>query len=284
MKTKKGYFAKVEDCYGKQIHNLTFIKLSHKDKYGNSCILCKCTCGNMINRPFSAINKISTEKSCGCLNHKIYSDAGKSHRKYKINEDKIIENSETAYISGLLGTDGCITRYTIHLGLQKKDISILEKINSYFEHTGKIYKRENFNTISITNEKLCLFFRERNIIERKSKIYKVPEIYKNNRNYWRGCIDGDGSILVKEGRIILSICGTYDIVSNFKIFCNTIVDTNNVICKRKTSENFYIFSITGEKAFQILNYLYDENDALFITRKMENINSVREKYKHLLNK
>lgn len=271
MKNQTGYFKTWKDSIGNKIFNIEFIDFSHRDINKNIHLKCKCICGNIFTRPFSLLNKKTSNNSCGCLSSLIYSNAGKTNRKFYVNNDKLIDNNETSYISGLLGSDGHYnkTKNSIELTLQYQDYKILEEISNYVEYSGKIFKNKdrNITRLVISDPSFCIFFKNRGIIPNKSKIYKVPDIYKNNSNYWRGMIDGDGCIhITKDNRLLLSLCGTYDVVYNFKLFCNSIVETNNKIIEHK-DKDLFSFNISGEKAIKVLTLIYKDKNKLFLERK-----------------
>lgn len=145
MKQQTGYFKKWQESIGNKIHNVEFLSFSHKDNNKNIHLKCKCICGNIFTRSFSLLNRITSNNSCGCLNSLIYSEAGKTNRKFYVNNDKLIDNNETSYISGLLGSDGHYNKAknSIELTLQYQDCKILEEISNYVEYSGKIYENKN---------------------------------------------------------------------------------------------------------------------------------------------
>jgi len=271
MKNQTGYYKTWKDSINNIINNITIESFAFKDNNKNIHLNCKCICGNTFIRAFSALNKKTSNNSCGCLNSSIYSEAGKTNRKFYVNNGKLFDNNETSYIGGLLGSDGHYnkTKNSIELTLQDQDYKILEEISNYVEYSGKISKNKNRNItrLVISDPSFCIFFKNRGIIPNKSKIYKVPDIYKNNSNYWRGMIDGDGCIhITKDNRLLLSLCGTYDVVYNFKLFCNSIVETKNKIIEHK-NKDLFSFNISGEKAIKILTIIYENKNNLFLERK-----------------
>lgn len=65
---------------GKRFGNLTVIKETGRNEYGDVLWLCKCDCGN--NHIVKSVNLIhGYVKSCGCMRNQMISDANKTHGK-----------------------------------------------------------------------------------------------------------------------------------------------------------------------------------------------------------
>lgn len=76
------------------------------------------------------------------------------------------------------------------------------------------------------------------------------------RHYWRGVLDGDGSIYSGSKQVGLSLVGDYEIVLGFQAFVLGHCPKVKVSILRH--ENIYSFSLTNGSAIQMLEVLYRE--------------------------
>ncbi len=110
-----------------------------------------------------------------------------------------IDSEEKAYLLGFIYTDGSIDKKlnTLSIELNKKDHEILKRIANIFELPLSSIKetRKNCIKLNIHSKELCLDLFKLNIKPNKTytkEIPIVPDCLLNH--FFRGCIDGDGSI------------------------------------------------------------------------------------------
>lgn len=120
----------------------------------------------------------------------------------RLNKVKIEWSPKMAYVIGLLATDGCLSNDGRHISFTSKDLEMVETFKKYLDLSNKIGKK----TRSVEKEKkyFCIQFGDKNFYQflleiglspHKSKTIgplKIPEEYF--MDFFRGCIDGDGSI------------------------------------------------------------------------------------------
>lgn len=196
-----------------------------------------------------------------------------------------ILNKEHAYIIGLLQSDGNLSEYKknkgkITLELNKKDKDILEKISTFFDCYVSITERcRNINikkyqyisntvTLSIFDLNTRNQFKKYLPPSKKSDIIKKPENIIEN-DYWRGIIDGDGSLgFTKNGLPFISLVTCSDELS--EQYINYL--TNIIGYKKETSknkrDNAYNIMVTNEDSQKIISQLYYDK-CLSIDRKYE---------------
>src|ERR1051326_1106333 len=76
-------------------------------------------------------------------------------------------------------------------------------------------------------------------------------------HFWRGMVDGDGSIFTSRGKPVVSLCGTYDVCSKFIKFVN-----DNVRLTSKTpnrDHNIWSTSFSGRFGREVIRKLYEGN-------------------------
>ena len=238
-------------------------------------IKCRCDCGNI--KFLYATEITRTDKgirSCGCEHKKSVQKIGLNNRKYFIDTSTLVDNDTTAYIAGLLGADGWSTKKLVAIALQKKDVHILESIKNYFKYTGPIYEKKNTFCLEISSHELVKFFRERGLCDNKSYNYVVPNLYKYNKHFWRGILDGDGCLFKYSYNYGLSLAGTPSLVESFKEFAETILDfpiTNKV----QKVNLIHILNLTGKKHNKLYTELYNINTEFVLKRKQQIFNQYK---------
>ncbi len=141
----------------------------------------------------------------------------RNHPRLSVNENYFKKwSSEMAYILGFILADGCIIEGTyegysgsLKLGVNKKDIDILEKIKLQLASQHKISIGKEAAHLGITSQVIVSDLKSLGIVYRKSLHENVPIIPKKYiKDFIRGIVDGDGSIhFDKKNYPTLSVCG-----------------------------------------------------------------------------
>lgn len=218
----------------------------------------------------------------------------KPARRYvTLNHDffETIDTEEKAYWLGFLTADGFlltnkkVINYKICLKLQECDVEhiklFLKTIGSdktpYFtstkdKRTNKTYT--NYAT-SVSSEKMYKDLNNKGIYERKTWNCS-PYIMENidlQKHYWRGFIDGDGCLAIRshineKTKITsfsyrLSVVGTEQMCTGFKLFCDLFCPLTRNIYKEK---DYYRFHLSGKVAIDMMNILYKDS-TVYLDRK-----------------
>lgn len=199
-------------------------------------------------------------------------------------QDYFEKDSEgAAYFTGLLLADGNISaKGKISIGLQSNDKHILESmkdelklptnISDFVRKDGEKSSTLSFNVTGISESlsKLGMF-------PNKSLKEIAPIRFIENRHFWRGMVDGDGSIGIqtnKSARVYL--CGSKEVCSQFLEYCKKLVPEIKTEVKVSNGD-LYRVSISGIKAAKVLRVLYGDSE-LFLNRKSKKAQEVFEKY------
>lgn len=195
---------------------------------------------------------------------------------------EIINTEDKAYWLGFITADGCIYKrkngnsYTLYISLSSKDEKHLIKFKNDIESEHLIYKRKMTTLkgtdiesvrIAISNQDICNDLIKLGITERKSLTCRSPVVpdevpLELERHFWRGVIDGDGTIgwykrhNSRKGKYSLSLVGSYGIVDGFRDYCYKFVDSAAKVLKR---ENIYVFTQTESNAIKMCSILYDDS-------------------------
>jgi hypothetical protein len=177
-----------------------------------------------------------------------------------------------SYLIGLLQSDGnnyetTRNRGKIVLELSDRDNDIIHKINQEMSNT-KISKRirntnfkENYKSISLSifDIKLRNDLKKYIPIGNKSKIiYKPDNVIE--KDYWRGIIDGDGSLGITKNNIpFISLVTKSNLLANSYIeYIKNIVGVEKSTTPNKR-DNIYNIMLTNENAQILIKELYYDN-------------------------
>ena len=175
--------------------------------------------------------------------------------KYGLTIPTDTQSEEFAYWCGFLLADGCISKqgsrsYKITISLNPHDVEHLEKWKDFLQSNHRIYVYPKSVQVSINSNELAELFMQYGVTPRKSKTASVPDIFSNNRHFWRGVMDGDGYIGKQSDRF--SICGTKDVCDAFSKFMSLDLEA------KERAPGFYVLETCGKnKTRMVLNTLYN---------------------------
>lgn len=192
-----------------------------------------------------------------------------------------INIKEKSYIYGLLGTDGNLylndrNRGKISLEVSEKDKDIVYKLYNVIPYSHiSVRKRDtNFKKshVSYVFSNHRKEFRDELIswgypTKDKKNEFTIPIYNFSEHDFWRGVIDGDGSIGFtsnNEPYISLVIIGESLKDEYLRFLKDTFNIKKNV--NRNKRDNAYNITLKNENAIAVLKYLYEEA-AIFIDRK-----------------
>lgn len=203
------------------------------------------------------------------------------NRKTEINHDAFDElTPEALYWIGMLFTDGHIEEKreaSIDLTLHNEDIEHLYKFKEFLGTNRGIKKdKGDCSRLRVNSKKLRDRLVELGFTHNKSTNIVPHELLKHSRDFWRGCIDGDGGIYLnkikKDNKEYVTqhifLCGTLETIFEFAIFCNTYIGIKEKYPSKAPGNNFYRISYYGQDAIKIADYLY-KNSSIYLDRKYQ---------------
>lgn len=195
------------------------------------------------------------------LNHAAFDDAATS--------------PEAAYWVGFLMADGCISfhaKQTPHviLVLSITDKDHVESLKRFVgAHQHKIYfipaVRSGYKggkdsiRLDLVSAQLVAALATYGVVPRKSLTAKVL-ILENNRHFWRGYVDGNGSLgISKRGnykpRPVLQLCGSESIISQFANFAVSVTGTT---MRPHRDHTVWGAALSCSHAIKMIRHLYDD--------------------------
>jgi hypothetical protein len=206
-----------------------------------------------------------------------------SKRKHVLDDAAFdVIDQESAYWIGFLMADGCVSKRAgssavISLSLAEIDRGHVEKFRDFLGatnpinvHTKTDHSGRKFNScrLGVVSEKLAVRLSEFGVVPRKSLTAKVAHL-EMDRDFWRGVIDGDGSIFVKNGRNPeIALGGSEQLMIQFKEFASSIVGPITKKIHRRKGSNFWLICFQNSKALAIIEVLY-KGCSIALDRKFE---------------
>lgn len=249
---------------GQKWNKLQLIELVDKGisgvNYGNFL----CDCGNKIEAKLTTVRN-NYKKSCGCDMSEIL----RASRGFTLNEtvfETITDNS--AYWLGFLLADGNVSKNTVAINLKTSDTKHLEKFRDFVggNQAISVAKDPRVSRYAFGSKKITADLADWWIVPAKSYTAKPHPELLMNRHFWRGLVDGDGSVRLKNRSVML--CGTEDVCKGFLEFAKTIIQTEAKVAKVK--ENLWVIRITCGRpdSVKLIESLYLGADT-YLDRKYE---------------
>ena len=180
---------------------------------------------------------------------------------------------ESLYWIGMIFTDGHIEQKkeaSIDLTLHNEDIDHLYKFKEFLGTTREIKKdKGDCSRLRVNSKQLRDKLVELGFTHNKSTSIVPHELLKHSRDFWRGCIDGDGGVYWrKDNTGHITLCGTLETIFEFAIFCNKYASVKDKYPTRANGKNLYQISYYGKDARKIATYLYKDS-TIYLQRKYD---------------
>lgn len=205
---------------------------------------------------------------------------------YTINRDafKDLGTEESAYFYGWLLTDGwLIDTGRVGISVKRSDEDFILKFHKYLNLSTEVLRRDRPDSrTGKTYYSTELYFSDRTIRDRlkslgmrarKSTKETCPDVYKDNRHFWRGVLEGDGWIANHGNSYGCGIVGSKELVRSFQEYCKLLgIDKFYTRCQ---SGDLYECTLKNKyTSTTLLTELYKDT-SLFLDRKY---NIFKERY------
>lgn len=193
-----------------------------------------------------------------------------------------VRSPEMLYWLGILITDGCVQRSKTHdswritLTLKLSDRHHVERFRDFVKSDAAIatggpknhtmgehtIQSTGFASVKVTSKPIAMRLSEFGVIPKKSLIAKAGGGVELSRDFWRGCVDGDGFLSWhqnKQDRIpMIGLCGSEDLVRQFECYAKSIAPSIKATSRRGAT--VWNFRVAGEAAIALIRHLYRDGD------------------------
>lgn len=203
-----------------------------------------------------------------------------------------LEDERVLYWIGLIYTDGHVNisgkDNSIEIALHYQDRELLEKLKSFLNTSAPITKVKDSNCYKFRffSERIVLILKDLGFTNNKSKILVPDEKLKNSRHFWRGCIDGDGSLYFSKpggyNAPCISLVGTYDTCKGLLDFTKIGNITSKRNVNKANGNNLHRIDFSWKKALQVADLLYKDSK-IYMNRKYQKYLEFKEYFKPIKN-
>lgn len=189
-----------------------------------------------------------------------------------------------SYIYGLFITDGWLCKHKekingVAIEVSLKDLDIIEKLHNKIPFSSIYYRNRDTNfkknhksvQFNYSRKDLPLLLVEMGFpIDDKTNNAAPPIVDYDELSFWRGVIDGDGSLGLKSsGTEFISLTTKSDKMK--ESFCSFLekITGRKYNPKRNKRDNIYNIGCNGLSAKKVIEHLYNsiDNDSIFLDRK-----------------
>ena len=197
----------------------------------------------------------------------------------KVNHDAFDGLSrEALYWCGILASDGCVynSRGRAVVAYSSVDVEHVLKFKAFLgaEHRVIIKEAHGFANgrpqavLSFTSWKIVAFLISHGIVPNKSLTLQVSDVLASSSDFWRGMIDGDGSIHPVGGVTLGS--GSLGLLQQYvDFFCSKFPGAGAPKIKVRLGDKNPMYSVTLSRfpGRELLKILYAETGAVSLDRK-----------------
>lgn len=176
---------------------------------------------------------------------------------------------ESAYWIGFLMADGSVHapqsktgKHKIKLAISSKDEPHLFKMKEFTKTESSVRTYDSYSVLSITSDIMVDSLQKWGVTQRKSFTAKAHPYLEYNTHFWRGVVDGDGCISLKNRSV--SLAGSKFLCSQFLAWGRTVYDCKSALVKR-SYEKVYRVNLSVQKCVPLL---YGGNPTYYLDRKM----------------
>lgn len=208
-------------------------------------------------------------------------NGGETRRKWLLNEGAFDEiTPEAAYWIGFLIADGCVYKPTtqqcswrLSLALKSTDRPHVEAFASFLgtnkplqvAHYGQGIGGDGKSvSLCVSSDKLAAQLAEFGIKERKTQAVRPPEAFLDDCDFWRGVVDGDGSLcwLRQKNRSYPYLClaGSLAVCEAFAAFAGKHTGKPHRVSRGHGRS--WAVKLFNKDAVAVANAIYNGNIAL----------------------
>lgn len=179
-------------------------------------------------------------------------------------------NEQSAYWIGFLMADGGIYKNSVKLSI--KDQEHLVKFREFTGNKKDIRPtKNNAYFFGVSSSEYVKDLAIYGVVPCKSHIAKARNNIEQNTHFWRGVIDGDGSIGFARTTPVLALVGSLQLLTQFKDYVLTICPQQKILPIKHSS--VWRIAYYSSNAKTIIDNLYS-NASVYLDRKYKRAMSI----------
>jgi transposase-like protein len=196
---------------------------------------------------------------------------------------------QSLYWAGYLMADGCVYKNMVVLGAKESDSEHLHRFLAFAGSNATITRScpNGYPQLQVRvySDKIASDLAKLGVVPRKSLTAKAPRRIAARLEFWRGVVDGDGSLNIYPDRRRtpprraprLSLVGSQFLLEQFRTFLarNGVKSTAKV--RSKKPHNHFAFDLEGSAAVLAVRLLYADS-SLHLPRKYARAQKILEDF------
>lgn len=190
-----------------------------------------------------------------------------------------IDCSKKAYWVGFLYADGWVSKYTVGVELSEKDESHLRELANEISYSDDLRRRtrelngKEYNMVS-------LYLHSKEMADSLCSLGYMGDFPLNNisksfhRDFWRGVVDGDGSLCWWGDYPRLDLTNTQETCEKYSNFCSKETGKEVNVHEQRNS---YQVSLFSHDAVDMAETLYNDSE-IYLPRKKKIYVDWKENY------
>ena len=207
---------------------------------------------------------------------------------YRKNKVKLIWSNNLAYVIGIIATDGNLSPDLRHIHITSKDYEMVMNCKKCLNINNKIGKKarggekdKKYFVLQFGDVNFFNFLLDVGLTPRKSKTIqklKIPHIYF--AHFFRGCIDGDGSISIsahpesKHPQYKFRLCSASKKFLDWNLkMCRMFFKIEGGSIGKLDMSSVYTLSFGKSDSVKILKMIYFKN-VICLSRKQKIVSKI----------
>jgi DNA invertase Pin-like site-specific DNA recombinase len=196
-----------------------------------------------------------------------------------------IDTPDKAYWLGFLGADGCVTGFTrgtktylrLQVKLARKDRDHLVTLHKALRARRPIrdYDEESFgkmvpvSMLAVSSQQVADALMSHGIVRKKTDVLEPWDGPADlMSHYWRGLIDGDGSITINERGVFVQLLGSELVAKAYAAWVNTLIGSKVNATRKKDSKAAWCVQVGGTvRVLRLIAALYDDAPVALARKK-----------------
>lgn len=184
-----------------------------------------------------------------------------------------IDTPDKAYWLGFIGADGCVTGFKAgtprlavklarkdcgHLALLHKALGAHRPVRDFEDMS--LGKMRPYSSLTVYSQHLVESLVSHGITPRKSATLQPWDgPARLMPHYWRGLVDGDGSITINDTGVYVSFVGSEAVARAFRAWAHQACGTNTAARPGKPGSSYWVVQVGGTiMVLSLLAALYDD--------------------------